>query len=119
MLNALSQSCPSWCDPINCELLAMLELNCRKGNGIFLCAFDSNDNRLRICLNVKGSYGRGKEVKKVAQGCSSLQSFRLVIDGGKENSISRICSCLFTCITSIMTALELMGAVDPVQFEGP
>jgi hypothetical protein len=54
-------------------LLAIIQLfdsDCEKGYGAFLGVFIVNDDRPRIGLNVDGSYGRGEEVEKVAQGNS-------------------------------------------------
>ena len=50
-------------------MIQLLDLDCEKGNGAFLGSFIAS-NRSRIGLNVDGSYGRGKEVEKVAQGGS-------------------------------------------------
>jgi hypothetical protein len=51
-------------------MIQLLDLDCEKCDGAFLGAFIVNDDRPRIGLNVDWSYGRGEEVKKVAQGSS-------------------------------------------------
>jgi len=51
-------------------MIQLLDLDCEKGDGALLGAFIVNDDRARIGHNVDGSYGRGEEVEKVAQGGS-------------------------------------------------
>ena len=48
-------------------MIQLLDLDCEKGDGAFLGAFITNDDRPRIGLNVDWSYGLGEEVEKVAQ----------------------------------------------------